>query len=147
MQIRIPVVPKKFKKGFSIFLVKWVYHKLYIFQIQIFDTNWPSLLSMYSVLYNKHTYFFCNWLSFLCCCMFAFESVYLSLRLSDSVADCLTLWLTVFLSGSVAACLSVLLTLRLTVCLSDSVADCLSVCLTLRLTVCLPVCVADCLTF
>ena len=24
--------------------VKWVYHKLYIFQFKIFDTNWPSLL-------------------------------------------------------------------------------------------------------
>ena len=35
---------KKFKKCLSIFLVKWVYHKLYIFLFQIFDTNWPSLM-------------------------------------------------------------------------------------------------------
>ena len=35
---------KNFKKCLFIFLVKWVYHKLYIFQFQIFDTNWPSLL-------------------------------------------------------------------------------------------------------
>ena len=44
MQIRMPVVPKKIKKCLSIFWLKWVYHKLYIFQFQIFDTNWPSLL-------------------------------------------------------------------------------------------------------
>ena len=42
MQIRKPVVPKK--KCLPFFWVKWVYHKLYIFQFQIFDTNWPSLL-------------------------------------------------------------------------------------------------------
>ena len=35
---------KKFKKAFPFFWVKWVYHKLYIFQFQIFYTNWPSLL-------------------------------------------------------------------------------------------------------
>ena len=37
--------PKKFFfNAFPFFWVKWVYHKLYIFQFQIFDTNWPSLL-------------------------------------------------------------------------------------------------------
>ena len=30
---------------FHFILVKWVFHKLYIFQFQIFDTNWPSLLN------------------------------------------------------------------------------------------------------
>ena len=30
--------------AFPFFWVKWVYHKLYIFQFQIFYTNWPSLL-------------------------------------------------------------------------------------------------------
>ena len=35
---------KKKKMPFHFFLVKWVYHKLYIFQFQIFDTNWPSLV-------------------------------------------------------------------------------------------------------
>ena len=44
MQIRKPVVQKKKKNAFPFFWVKWVYHKLYIFQFQIFDTNWPSLL-------------------------------------------------------------------------------------------------------
>ena len=44
MQICRPVVPKKFKKISFHFLVKWVYHKLYIFHFQIFDTNWPSLI-------------------------------------------------------------------------------------------------------
>ena len=29
------------------FLLKSVYHKLYIFQFQIFDINWPSLLHNY----------------------------------------------------------------------------------------------------
>ena len=28
------------------FLVKWVYHILYIFQFQIFDTNWSILIHM-----------------------------------------------------------------------------------------------------
>ena len=45
MQIRKPVVPKKiFFNAFAIFLVKLVYHKLYIFHFQIYDTNWPSLV-------------------------------------------------------------------------------------------------------
>ena len=35
---------KKFYKCLPIFLLKWVYHKLYIFPFKIFDTNWPSLL-------------------------------------------------------------------------------------------------------
>ena len=44
MQICMPVVPKFFFKNvFPFFLVKWVYHKLYILQFQIFYTNWPSL--------------------------------------------------------------------------------------------------------
>ena len=45
----MPVVPKKFFfKCLSIFfLVKWVFHKLYIFQFQICDSNWPSLLCTY----------------------------------------------------------------------------------------------------
>ena len=41
MQIRMPVVPKNV---FPYLLVKWVYHKLYIFQFKIFETNWPSLV-------------------------------------------------------------------------------------------------------
>ena len=49
MQIRKPVVPKKILKGFFIFLVKWVYHKLYIFQfhilIQIDPALWTTFLS------------------------------------------------------------------------------------------------------
>ena len=46
MQIRKPVVQKNFFfKCLSIFLVKWVYQKLYICQFQMFDTNWPSLIS------------------------------------------------------------------------------------------------------
>ena len=50
MQIRMTVVPKKnFKKCLSIFLVKWVYHKLYIFKFHIFDTNWPSLLYILNI--------------------------------------------------------------------------------------------------
>ena len=45
MQIRKPVVPKKFfLNAFKFFGVKWVYHKLHIFQYQIFDTNLPSLI-------------------------------------------------------------------------------------------------------
>ena len=35
------------KNAFPFFLVKWVYHKLYIFQFQTFDTNWPSLIYKY----------------------------------------------------------------------------------------------------
>ena len=39
------------------FLVKWVYHKLYIFQFQIFDTNWPSLVySTYSIFYMEMSF-------------------------------------------------------------------------------------------
>ena len=44
MQIRKPVVQFFFFfNAFPFFGLKWVYHKLYIFQFQIFDTNWPSL--------------------------------------------------------------------------------------------------------
>ena len=39
--------------AFPFFLVKWVYHKLYIFQFQIFATNWPSLLYIVQV-YKKN---------------------------------------------------------------------------------------------
>ena len=54
MQICMPVVPKKFIfKYLSIFLVNWVYHKLYIIQFQIFDTNWLSLI--YSIHYIQYT--------------------------------------------------------------------------------------------
>ena len=41
---------KKLNKFLSIFWVKWVCHKLYIFQLLIFYTNWPSLL--YRVQYT-----------------------------------------------------------------------------------------------
>ena len=46
MQICKQVVPKKKEifNAFAFFWVKWVYHKLYIFQFQIFYTTWPSLL-------------------------------------------------------------------------------------------------------
>ena len=72
----MPVVPKKnVKKCLSIFLVKWVYHKLYIFQFQSFDTNWPSLMcnlmwilfchcNLRWILYDKHNLrriFFHRW--------------------------------------------------------------------------------------
>ena len=36
---------KIFGNVFPFFPVKWVYHKLYIFQFQIFDANWPSLVN------------------------------------------------------------------------------------------------------
>ena len=50
MQICKQVVPKKKEifNAFAFFWVKWVYHKLYIFQFQIFYTTWPSLL------YSEH---------------------------------------------------------------------------------------------
>ena len=59
MQIRKPVVPKNFKKCLSILLVKWVYHKLYIFQFLIFDTNWPSLLSIQTFISCVKNYVLC----------------------------------------------------------------------------------------
>ena len=34
------------------FLVKWVYHMLYIFQFQIFDKNWPSLLYIQYIIHT-----------------------------------------------------------------------------------------------
>ena len=44
---------KNLRNAFPFFWVKWVYHKLFIFQFQIFDTNWPSLISTPKYLVNE----------------------------------------------------------------------------------------------
>ena len=46
---------KNLKNASPFFGVKWVYHKIYIFQFQTFDTNWPSLMYIpFWPLSNQH---------------------------------------------------------------------------------------------
>ena len=54
MQICSQLCQKNFfLNAFPFFSVKWVYHKLYIFQFQMFDTNWPSLMYILHIKNNE----------------------------------------------------------------------------------------------
>ena len=92
MQIRKPVVQKKIlKMSFQFFfLAKWVFHKLYTFQFQMFDTNWPSLINrtVIKVIYFlKHALLLFIWGRRCCgCCSFCAVAVS-ALNLSAVTAD------------------------------------------------------------
>ena len=64
-------------------MVKWVYHKPYIFQFQIFDTNWPSLL--YSIVsYACSIIFYCL-LSSSCSVIFYCTDMYIVIFLQYNI--------------------------------------------------------------